>query len=211
MRILQAPERIKEAPAQALRAVFAGVGQVLLVTERIRRRTFEYVTTAPVPPAGSRTRDVTGRHDAGRNGTAPPATTAPAATMASAATMEPAVREAPADAPDTAVREAPADAPDTAVREAPAAAPAPVAASAPVAATGPSAAEGRAAAALPLPNYSEMTFASLRARMRGLDTDQLRVLVSYERAHEDRANVITMLERRIAKLEGAEGADTATP
>lgn len=199
MRILQAPERIKEAPAQALRAVFAGVGQVLLVTERIRRRTFEYVTTAPVPPAGSRTRDVTGRHDAGRNGTAPPATTAPAATMASAATMEPAVREAPADAPDTAVREAPA------------AAPAPVAASAPVAATGPSAAEGRAAAALPLPNYSEMTFASLRARMRGLDADQLRVLVSYERAHEDRANVITMLERRIAKLEGAEGADTATP
>jgi hypothetical protein len=187
MRILQAPERIKEAPAQALRAVFAGVGQVLLVTERIRRRTFEYVTTAPVPPAGSRTRDVTGRHDAGRNGTAPPATTAPAATTASPATMEPAVREAPA------------------------AAPAPVAASAPVAATGPSAAEGRAPAGLPLPNYSEMTFASLRARMRGLDTDQLRVLVSYERAHEDRANVITMLERRIAKLEGAEGADTATP
>ena len=198
MRIPQAPERIKEAPAQALRAVFAGVGQVLLVTERIRRRTFEYVTTAPVPPAGSRTRDVTTRHDAGRNGTPPAAMTAPAATM------EPATREAPAAA-ETAVREAPAAASDTAPREAPAAAPAPVAA------TGPSAAEAQAPAALPLPNYSEMTFASLRARMRGLDADQLRVLVSYERAHEDRANVITMLERRIAKLEGAEGADAATP
>ena len=181
MRILQAPERIKEAPAQALRAVFAGVGQVLLVTERIRRRTFEYVTTAPVPPVGLRSRDVTRRHDAGPNGTAPAATTAPAAAA------------------------------DPAAREAPPAAAALAAAPAPAATTGPSAAEAQAPAGLPLPNYSAMTFASLRARMRGLDADQLRVLVSYERAHEDRANVISMLERRIAKLEEAEGGDTATP
>src|SRR5260370_10367106 len=93
MRILQAPERIKEAPAQALRAVFAGVGQVLLVTERIRRRTFEYVTTAPVPPVGLRTRDATRRHDAGRNGTAP------VATMAPATKTEPTARQAPAATP----------------------------------------------------------------------------------------------------------------
>jgi len=193
MRILQAPERIKEAPAQALRAVFAGVGQVLLVTERIRRRTFEYVTTAPVSPVGLRTRDATRRHDAGRNGTAP------------VATMEPATKTEPT------AREAPAATADPAAREAPPAAAAPAAAPAPAATTGPSAAEARAPAGLPLPNYSAMTFASLRARMRGLDADQLRVLVSYERAHEDRANVISMLERRIAKLEEAEGADTATP
>ena len=68
-----------------------------------------------------------------------------------------------------------------------------------------------AADGLPLPNYSEMTFAALRARMRSLDAAQLRILISYERAHQDRANVITMFERRIAKLEGAGDADTATP
>ena len=53
-----------------------------------------------------------------------------------------------------------------------------------------------------------MTFAALRARMRALDAGQLRVLVTYERAHQDRSNVVTMFERRIAKLEGT--ADTGT-
>src|SRR5438309_4315446 len=67
MRIPPPPERIKEAPAQALRAVFAGVGQVLLITERVRQRAIDQVhphvastpaqapapDAAPPPPAGS--------------------------------------------------------------------------------------------------------------------------------------------------------------
>ena len=67
---------------------------------------------------------------------------------------------------------------------------APVAAAAPVAEPG-----------APLPNYDELSIPSLRARLRNLDVAQLRQLVEYERARADRADVITMFERRMAKLE----------
>jgi len=53
----------------------------------------------------------------------------------------------------------------------------------------------------PLPNYDELSIASLRARLRNLDVPQLRQLVEYESAHAGRADVITMFERRIAKLQ----------
>jgi hypothetical protein len=58
-----------------------------------------------------------------------------------------------------------------------------------------------AAAAAPLPNYDELSVASLRARLRNLDVAQVRQLAEYERAHAARADVLTMFERRIAKLE----------
>jgi hypothetical protein len=38
MRVPQVTDRVKEAPAQALRAVFSGVGSVLLVADRLRHR-----------------------------------------------------------------------------------------------------------------------------------------------------------------------------
>src|SRR6202035_5072750 len=53
MPLPQVNERIKEVPAQALRAVFAGIGQVLLVADKIRNRAVEQVsgtTTAAAPP-----------------------------------------------------------------------------------------------------------------------------------------------------------------
>jgi hypothetical protein len=71
------------------------------------------------------------------------------------------------------------------------------AAQAPVTAAAPVAAE----AGEPLPNYDELTIASLRARLRNMDIPQLRELVGYEQAHADRADVIAMFERRIAKLQ----------
>ena len=75
-------------------------------------------------------------------------------------------------------------------------------AAAPVAAR-PAAPEPAAAAAVaaPLPNYDELSVASLRARLRNLDVSQVRQLAEYERAHAARAEVLTMFERRIAKLE----------
>ena len=168
MRIPPPPERIKEVPAQALRAVFAGVGQVLLITERVRQRAIEQVH--------------------------PHVASAPARAPASDA-APPAPESAHAGAPATASRAA---APEAAAPEAAAAeAPAPEA-SAPVS----------AAAGLPVPSYDELSIASLRARLRALDAAQVRDLLDYERAHESRANVITMFERRIAKLEGTENADT---
>ncbi|MFY9927449.1 MAG: hypothetical protein WAK82_05555 [Streptosporangiaceae bacterium] len=57
------------------------------------------------------------------------------------------------------------------------------------------------AAGLPLANYDALSVASLRARLRNLDADQVRQLAEYERAHAARADVIASFERRIAKLE----------
>src|ERR1700744_6050391 len=39
MRVPRVSERIKEAPAHALRGVFAGIGQLLLVSDKIRHKT----------------------------------------------------------------------------------------------------------------------------------------------------------------------------
>ena len=64
----------------------------------------------------------------------------------------------------------------------------------------PAAAEP-AAAELPLANYDELSIASLRARLRNLSADQLGQLIDYEKGHAGRADVITMFERRIAKVE----------
>jgi hypothetical protein len=78
------------------------------------------------------------------------------------------------------------------------AAPAPAASApaAPAAATAP-------AGELPVPNYDDLSIASLRARLRNLSADQLTQLIDYEKGHAARPDVITMFERRIAKL--AEG------
>jgi hypothetical protein len=64
----------------------------------------------------------------------------------------------------------------------------------------PAGAEVTGASVLPVPNYDELSLPSLRARLRKLDADQLRVLVQYERSHAGRADVVAMFERRLAKL-----------
>src|SRR3977135_3500668 len=62
MRVPQVSERIKEAPAQALRGVFAGIGQLLLITDKLRNKASadqefrgarppEVSDAAPDPPA----------------------------------------------------------------------------------------------------------------------------------------------------------------
>lgn len=55
---------------------------------------------------------------------------------------------------------------------------------------------------LPVPNYDEATLPQLRARLRGLSTDQVKLLREYERKHAARPDVIKMYENRIAKLNG---------
>jgi hypothetical protein len=180
MRIPPPPERIKEAPAHALRAVFAGVGQVLLITERVRQRAIEQVhplltsvpaqdhapDAPPPPPPGSAATAAT------------PAAATPAAATQAAATQAAATQAAAPAAAAAEVPEPRAGAPEA------------------------------AAADLAVPNYDELSIASLRARLRALDAAQVRGLLDYERAHASRANVITMFERRIVKLEGTEDADT---
>ncbi|MFF5206736.1 hypothetical protein [Streptosporangium sp. NPDC000396] len=56
----------------------------------------------------------------------------------------------------------------------------------------------------PMPGYAQLTIASLRARMRGKTAEQIRELLTYERATTARAEVVRMYENRLAKLEAAE-------
>jgi hypothetical protein len=215
MRVPQVSERIKEAPAQALRGVFAGIGQLLLITDKLRNKTSasQQVPKARAPePAQTRADTV-----------APPAPapvssapSAPAPVAAAPAAAAPAA-SAPAAAPAAS---APAAARVPAARnfdktgnvrlltsaEAAADAKAP-AVGAPAAGHAKRAEAAVPAAEAPLPNYDELSIASLRARLRNLDPTELRQLVAYERAHADRADVIAMFERRIAKLEDETSAD----
>ena len=199
MRVPQVSERIKEAPAQALRGVFAGIGQLLLITDKLRNK----------PPAGQQVPQARAPQP---SETVPPAAPVPA--------------DPPAPAPAAAAAPAPAEAAPAAA-PAPAAPPAPAAdrdfdktgnvrllTSAEAAAgdaaptmageAAPAAQAARAATTAPgapLPNYDELSVASLRARLRNMDVAQLRQLAEYESAHAGRADVIAMFERRIAKLQ----------
>jgi hypothetical protein len=299
MRVPQVSERIKEAPAQALRGVFAGIGQLLLITDKLRNkapagqdvpraRTSEasgtVTATTAARPAGQREEAAASAESAAAepvtSATAPAASaTAPAATAAadeaaaaksvaaeSAAAKSAATRRAPAKPttakpatkptgkPTTARRSparpataktapaepaageppkppkrqstrdfdktgnvrllgeedsSPLSAAASAIQAEPVTTPEPVTATEPeaVTATEPEAVSGAepvsgpADSAPPLPNYDELSVASLRARLRNLDVAQVAQLADYERAHAARADVLAMFERRIAKLE----------
>jgi hypothetical protein len=199
MRIPNVSERVKEAPAYALRAVFAGIGQALLLSDRVRRR------LAHQPDAGGQ---------AAEHGDAAAVIKIPVTEPRAASQSAPAAPAAPPPAP----AKAPTAPPQTVAPrlEAPAApAPAPAKAprkAAPKAAAkvaqqtvAPASASPEAAGKPPFPNYDDLSLASLRARLRGLDITAVRQLLSYERAHGSRSDVITMYQRRIEKLEDAAG------
>jgi hypothetical protein len=220
----QVTERVKEAPAQALRAVFSGIGQVLLVADRIKNRAAvpdraRSLTAVPTPkPAHSaqssrgtatavkdetrwRSLDETGNVRLLSDEDVAPAE--PSAASVTAATPAKTVHGAePARAAETGTHAETAATAETV----PAAQPAPATATPPAAETGPS---RRTAAkrtvhdetSLPVPNYDNLTVASLRARLRNLDPSQVRALLDYEKANAGRADLLTMFERRIAKLE----------
>lgn len=217
MRVPQVNERIKEAPAQALRGVFAGIGQLLLITDKLRNKT-PFGQQAPYGRPPERSPAAAPR----------PAPTEPVTDQAPAsapsepeAVAEPTVAETMATpttptAPKTPRSHRPPKTPwapspgaetrdfdktgnvrlitsgDTHADDEPA----------PAAAAEPAAAP--ADPGPPLPNYDELSVASLRARLRNLDAAQVRGLVEYEKAHAGRAEVIVMFERRIAKLETGE-------
>src|SRR5580704_12297889 len=162
MRVPQVSERIKEAPAQALRGVFAGIGQLLLITDKLRNKT----------PAGQQVPQAR----------APEPSETPASPPVSAAPPTPAATAAPA-VPVAPTSERVPEASDfdkTAnVRLLPSAEAA-ADGTAPTAGAAASVAEATAAEATaaeaapvaepgaPLPNYDELSIASLRARLRSL-------------------------------------------
>ena len=172
MRVPQVSERIKEVPAQALRGVFAGIGQLLLITDKLRNK-------VPIDAAPPRAR-----------------TPEPSKPVAAATASEPAVSTPRTRDFDKTGNVRLLDA------ETFAAAPvSPAPAGTAAAAAAPAAGSEAGDSGPPLPNYDELSVASLRARLRNLDVARVRQLAEYERAHAARAEVITMFERRIAKLE----------
>lgn len=162
MRVPQVSERVKEVPAQALRAMFAGIGQLLSASDKVRGKSA--TDQAPAEARASAPETVT--QEAVTPETVKPETVTPETVTPETVTPETSggghVKVVPAGA-------------------------------APAAPTGE----------LPVPNYDDLTIASLRARLRNLSADQVAQLVDYEKSHANRADVIQMFERRIAKL--AEG------
>ena len=226
MRFPQVTDRVKEAPAHALRAMFAGIGQVLLVADRMRSRpagpdaaqltaaeqhdTPVKATPAPSSPEPAPPRDESRWRSLDQTGNVrilpvayqprPPAEAEPA----ELAPAEPIVAE-PA-APELLIAE-PAEAAPVIAE--------PVAPEPADADTGPIIAEPPAAepplagpaepVVLPVPHYGDLSVASLRARLRNLDSGQVQVLLAHEKAHAARPAVLTMFERRITKLGEGEG------
>lgn len=54
---------------------------------------------------------------------------------------------------------------------------------------------------LPLPGYDTMSVATIRARLRSLDVGRLQALLVHEQKNAERPEIIAMIERRIEKLE----------
>ena len=301
MRVPQVSERIKEAPAQALRGVFAGIGQLLLITDKLRNKApagqdvsrartsgasgtvtattaarpagqREEAAAAPATPAATEpvtsatapaataaadeaaaaksvaAESVAAKSAAARRAPAKPTTAKPATkptgkpttarrtparpATAQTAPAEPAAGEPPKPPKRQSTRDfdktgnvrllgeedsSPLSAAASAIQAEPVTTPEPVTATEPeavtatepeaVTATEPEAVSGAepvsgpADSAPPLPNYDELSVASLRARLRNLDVAQVAQLADYERTHTARADVLAMFERRIAKLE----------
>lgn len=195
----QLTDRIKEAPAMALRAVFAGIGQVLLAVDKLRNDVLDKASAPPARPgqpartAGPVASEAAGNVAALR----PEPATPPAQAQAPAQAQGPAQAQAPA-APAPAQPAAPPAAPAQPASVEP---PAPKPAASEPAAAATTAGTGTA----PLPNYEELTIASLRARLRSMDAAQVRALLGYERAHANREAVVAMYERRLAKIAAGAG------
>jgi hypothetical protein len=65
--------------------------------------------------------------------------------------------------------------------------------------------------ALPLPGYDDLPIGDLQGRIRALDADQLETLLRYERAHADRAAVVTLLRTRADDVRGGAQLSSGDP
>jgi hypothetical protein len=167
---MSAPQ-IKERPASMLRAMFAGFGSLMSVMDKVRSKPAAEAPAAATTPAPEDTA-----------ATEAEATAAPSTDVAEAATEPEA----------TAGPEAPAEPQATAV---PTASAAPETPAAPESPAGP-----QTSGALPLASYDDLSVASLRARLRNLSNDDLTLLMTYEREHQNRPEVVKMFQNRLIKM-----------
>jgi hypothetical protein len=199
MRLPDLTDKVKDVPVRALRAVFAGVGQLLTAAEQMLGADPGSDSGNPAE-AGPRseTADRPARRSLDSTGNVRLLTPEDLPAPAEAGAATPEARAATPEA-GTATPEAGTATPEAGAGPPAEAGPAPVEA-------GPAPAEaGKAAASLPVPGYDGLSIASLRARLRTLDVDQLSMLIQYEKKNAGRDEVVAMFERRIAKL--GSGAD----
>jgi hypothetical protein len=203
MDIPQVGDHTRKAPTQAIRAVFAGIGKLLLAADRPQ-------------PAGPKHAAPGGRvqQAAAHQAAAPQAAaTQAAATQAAAPAAAAGQRWRSLDETGnvrllsteevtvghgTVVAAAPVS--STLDEESQEEAGMALAASQPLAGNVPIGA-GFVVHELPLPGYDTMPVASIRARLRSLDVDQLQALLVHEHKNAERPEIIAMIERRIEKLE----------
>jgi hypothetical protein len=189
----QVNDRIKEAPAVMLRAVFAGVGQLLLAADKVRAK----AAATGWPPDLATVKDqVLGQSrwhtlDDSRSGAVP-------LPRERTSHPPPVQRPSPAHPGSATVSLAPATTEVTRPAHTSRAAAEPAAMTEP--AEPPAGRPEAAGDVPPLPGYDDLTLPSLRARLRGFDADTLRTLLAYEKAHARRDDVITLFERRLAKV-----------
>ena len=192
MDIPQAGDQVRKAPTQAIRAVFAGIGKILLAADRLQ----------PGPrPGGPKHAAPGGR---------PPQNAPAAATVSErwrsldeTGNVRLLSTEELTVGHGTVVAATPTPGAPDGERQAPAAettmtpvASQPLTGNVPIGA-------GFVVHELPLAGYDAMPVASIRARLRSLDFDQLQALLVHEHKNAARPDVIAMIERRIAKLESS--------
>jgi hypothetical protein len=191
MGIPQVPDQVKRAPTLALRAVFSGIGKILLAADRPQT---DRPSSGPKhaaskrqprfsPAAGGRTPRWRSLDETG-NVRLLPAADQPDGD----GTLSPGPEPGPAPAGGDRAEELTM----TPVASQPLSGNVPVGASLVI-------------HQLPLPGYDTMSLASIRARLRNLDVEQLQALLVHERKNAERPEVLTMLERRIEKLEQGGG------
>ena len=67
---------------------------------------------------------------------------------------------------------------------------------------------------LPLPDYNQLQVGSLTSRIRALGADDLQTLITYEKAHAKRVQVMAVMQNRLTSLKaGAQpsGGDPNAP
>jgi hypothetical protein len=170
--------RMKSAPLQALRTMFTGIGRILMSADRPDR----------VARTGRPENGLSNGSGHSRSGPAPALTPGQARWRSLDQTGNVRLLSAE-DFEDGLDHRAGPMAPADADANAHAAAPV---------------LDSQGPAELPLAAYDTLSLPSIRARLRGLDTAQLRVLLAYEQAHAERPEVLGMFERRIEKLAAGE-------
>jgi hypothetical protein len=190
MDVPQDEDQVRKAPTQAIRAVFAGIGKILVAADRPQpgprpagpkhaapgRRAPQTAPAAAAAVSERRSLDATGnvRLLSTEELTVGHGTVVAATPVPSAAEGE--VQAQAGEATVTPVASQP------------------LTGNVPIGA-------GFVVHELPLPGYDTMPVAAIRARLRGLDFEQLQALLVHEHKNAERPEIIAMIERRMEKLE----------